>query len=107
VDEARRAADAFRPVVGEALILAGALLAMMFGFRRRSRERLTGVVQAYSADRGMAWIAPHLDLSIIEIDAKVLRRSRLSDLKAGDRVEWDASQGDQPRRLYRYRRAVI
>jgi cold shock CspA family protein len=79
---------------------------MMLGFlfRRRSTERCTGVVMSYSPDRGIAWIAPHHDLSILTVEARVLRRSRLLDLKAGDRVKWDAREGAQPRRLFRYRR---
>jgi cold shock CspA family protein len=79
----------------------------LFGsrFRRRPRERLTGVVQYFSVAKKMAFIAPHNDLLIIEVNIKVLRRSRLLDLRPGDRVEWEARQGNARRRLYRYRRA--
>ena len=79
----------------------------LFFWLRRRRERATGIVTYFSAADRRAWVAPHNNLSIITVDATVLKRSGFfrDPLRAGDRVAWLAHQGGAPRRLWRYRRA--
>ena len=77
-------------------------------FRRRMpARRETGVVSYQSPEKKLAWVYPHNYPAIVQVNARVLRRSGFlwQRLQPGDRVEWDASEGLKPRTLYLYRRA--